>query len=168
MRSTQNHFLVKTQLSSQAARDTSIARVTGCVYTLVKDNTPLLMPGSTGLTRSALFCARKLYNPHLEGDETRHLWNSVCMHKTIHICYSELTFGVGCLGLPGSYASSFVLPVYVAGQPRSSPGLMLGLLVLSGHDGTCGGRRSLLCSEVISLLLLMCNATAHAHTRYLY
>ena len=48
------------------------------------------------------------------------------------------------LGLPGSYASSYALPVYVAGQRRSSPGLMLGLFVLSSHDGIRGGRRSLL------------------------
>ena len=48
------------------------------------------------------------------------------------------------MGLPGSYASSCVLPAYVACHRRSSPRLMLGLLVLSSHDGTCGGRRSLL------------------------
>ena len=49
----------------QAACDTSIARVTGCVYPRegYKSVTPLLMPGSTGLTRSALFCARRLFNP---------------------------------------------------------------------------------------------------------
>ena len=48
------------------------------------------------------------------------------------------------MGLPGSYASSCVLPAYVACHRRSSPRLMLGLLVLSSHDGTCGGRRSVL------------------------
>ena len=40
------------------------------------------------------------------------------------------------MGLPGLYARSCVLPVYVAGQRRSSPGMKLGLLVLSSHDGT--------------------------------
>ena len=45
----------------QAACDTSIARVTGCVYPRegYRTATPLLIPGSTGLRRSALFCARK-------------------------------------------------------------------------------------------------------------
>ena len=43
----------------QAARDTSIARVTGCVYPRegYRSVTPLLMPGSTGLRHSSLFCA---------------------------------------------------------------------------------------------------------------
>ena len=48
------------------------------------------------------------------------------------------------MGLPGLYASFCVLPVYVAGQRRSGPGLMLAVLVLSSHEGTRGGRRSLL------------------------
>ena len=60
---------------------------------------------------------------------------------------------MGHLGLPGSYANSCVLPVYVAGQRRSSPGLMLGLLVLPSHDGTCGGRRSLLFRSDLSSAL---------------
>ena len=49
----------------QAACDTSIARVTGCVYPRegYRSVTPLLMPGPKGLRRSTLFCARKLYNP---------------------------------------------------------------------------------------------------------
>ena len=51
----------------QAACDTWIAGGMGCVYPpegCYRSVTPLLLPGSTGLTRSALFCARKLYNPH--------------------------------------------------------------------------------------------------------
>ena len=74
----------------------------------------------------------------------------------------ELTFGVAYLGLPGSYASSCVLPVNVAGQRRSSPGLMLGLLVLSNHDGTCGGRRSLLFRNDLSSALDVMQR--HTHT----
>ena len=67
------------------------------------------------------------------------------------------------MGLPGLYASSCVLPVYVAGQRRSSPGLMLGLLVLSSHDGTCSGRRSLrLRSDLSSALLDIMQR--HTHT----
>ena len=68
------------------------------------------------------------------------------MHETvifyiIIILVCELTLGVGYLGLPGSYASSCVLPVYVAGQRRSSPGLMLGLLMCYVcMRGICGTR----------------------------
>ena len=74
----------------------------------------------------------------------------------------ELTFGVSYIGLPGSYASSCVLPVYVAGQRRSSQGLMLGLLVLPSHDGTCGGRRSLLFRSYLSSALDVMQR--HTHT----
>ena len=64
----------------------------------------------------------------------------ISMHQTIP-GKSKLTFGVGYFGLPGSYVSFCVLLVYVTGQRRSSPGLMLGLSVLSSHhDGTCGER----------------------------
>ena len=76
------------------------------------------------------------------------------MHETI-IVVGELTFGVGYLGLPGSYASSCVPPVYVAGQRKSSPGLMLGLLVMSSHGGTCGGRRSLLFRSDLSSVIYL-------------
>ena len=62
------------------------------------------------------------------------------MHKLIKVNFWS---GLLAMGLPGLYASSCVLPVCVAGQRRSSPGLMLGLLVLSSHDGTCGGRCSI-------------------------
>ena len=71
-----------------------------------------------------------------------------------YVLKCALTFGVGYLGLPGSYASSCVLPVYVAGQRKSSPGLMLGLLVLASHDGSCGWRRPLLFRSDISSALL--------------
>ena len=57
----------------------------------------------------------------------------------------------------GVYASSYVLPVYVAGQRRSNPSLMLGLLALSSHDGTVHPVdvvRSY-CFEMISLLLFL-------------
>ena len=49
-------------------------------------------------------------------------------HQVLQQC--ELAFAVGYLGLPGLYASSCVLPVYVAGQRTSSPGLMLGLFAV--------------------------------------
>ena len=63
VRSTKNDFDQNSAL--QAACDTSIARVTRCVYPRegYRSVTPLLMPGSRGLRRSTLFCARKLYNP---------------------------------------------------------------------------------------------------------
>ena len=65
-------------------------------------------------------------------------------------------------GLPVSHESFCVLPVYVARQRRFSPGLMLGLLTLSSHDGTCGGRRSLLFrSDLSSALDVM---QRHTHT----
>ena len=41
----------------------------------------------------------------------------------------------------------------VAGQRRSSRGLMLGLLELSSQDRTCGGRRSLLLRSDLSSAL---------------
>ena len=56
--------------ASQAACDTSIARVTGCVHPRegYRSVASLLMPRSTGLRRSALFFARKLlYNPYRGG-----------------------------------------------------------------------------------------------------
>ena len=64
VRSTKNVFDQNSAL--QAACDTSIARVTRCVCPRegYRSVAPLLMPGSTGLRRSALFCARKLYNSH--------------------------------------------------------------------------------------------------------
>ena len=67
---------------------------------------------------------------------------------------SKLAFGVGFSGLPGLYASFCALPVYVAGQRRSSPGLMLGFLccrVMMEHAVDVDRY----CSEVIYLLLLM-------------
>ena len=69
------------------------------------------------------------------------------MHESIIIGYiwREVTFGVGSLGLPGSSAYSCVYSLYIhmwQASVRSSPGLMLGLLVLSSHDGACSGRRS--------------------------
>ena len=64
VRSTKNHFDQNSAL--QAACDTSTARVTGGVYLRegCRSVTPPLLPGSRGLRRSALFCARQLYNPH--------------------------------------------------------------------------------------------------------
>ena len=131
----------------QAACDTSITRVTGCVYPPregYRSVTPLLLPGWTGQRRSTLLCARKPYNPHWGGPNQTSVEFS--MHETI-ILYDVVwasSWGVAYLGLPCSHASTCVLPVYVAGQRRSSPGLLLGLLVLSSHDETYGGRRSLL------------------------
>ena len=66
------------------------------------------------------------------------------------------------MGLPGLCASSCVLPVYVAGQRRFSPGLMLGFLVLSSHDGTCDGRRSLLFRSDLSSDLDVMQRHAHS------
>ena len=64
VRSTQKEF--DQNSAPQAACDTSIARVMGCVYPRegYRSVTLLVMSGSTGLRRPALFCARKLYNPH--------------------------------------------------------------------------------------------------------
>ena len=74
----------------------------------------------------------------------------------------RVNFWSGLLGSTGLYASSCVLPVYVAGQRRSSPSLMLGPLVLSSRDGPCGGRRSLLLrSDLSSALDVM---QRHTHT----
>ena len=55
--------------SLHAACDTLIARVTKRVYPRegYRSVTPLLMPGLTGLKCQALFCARKLNNPHQGG-----------------------------------------------------------------------------------------------------
>ena len=74
--------------------------------------------------------------------------------NNFNLLQCELMVAVGYLGLLGSYASSCLLPVDVADQRTSSPGLMLWLVVLSSHDGTCGGRRSLLLfrSDVSSAL----------------
>ena len=55
------------------------------------------------------------------------------MHETISVAVLR---GVGYLGLPGSYASSCVLPVNLAGQRRSSPGL------ITLHINMCHLRRS--------------------------
>ena len=66
VRSTRNVFLLKTQLCKVRVILRSRMYVTKCVYPRegYRSVTPLLMPGSTGLRHSALFCARKLYNPH--------------------------------------------------------------------------------------------------------
>ena len=66
----------------------------------------------------------------------------------------------------GLYASSCAIPVYVAGQRSSRPGLMLGSLVMSSHDGTRGGCRSLLFRSVISFLLSCNDALALWRTTY--
>ena len=64
--STKKYDFITTQLCK--LRVTLRSRVLRGVNALVKDTyrsvTPLLLPGSTGLRRSALSCARKLYNPH--------------------------------------------------------------------------------------------------------
>ena len=104
---------------------------------------------------STLFCVRKLYNPHWGGQNQTSVEFS--MHEAIIVTVFWDNFWSGYLGLPGSYASSCVLPINVAGQRRSSPGLMLGLLVLSSHDGTCGGRRSLLFRSDLSSALYRIN-----------
>ena len=67
------------------------------------------------------------------------------------------------MGLPGLCASSCVLPVYVAGQRRSSPDLMSTPdFFVSSDDVTCGERRSLLLpSDISSALDVM---QGHTHT----
>ena len=57
---------------------------------------------------------------------------------------------------------------YVAGQRRSSPGLLLGLLVLSSHDGTCGGRRSLLFRSCVIANLVAFTSYLHSMSYWLY
>ena len=89
--------------------------------------------------------------------------NSVRMKQKVLQC--EFTFEVGYLGPPGSCAGSYLLPVHVAGQRRSSPGLMFGLLERSSHDGTCGGRRSLLFRRDLSSALD--EMQRHTHTSVL-
>ena len=142
MRSTRKEFLIKTQFCK--LRVTLRSRVLRGVYTLVRDTGRCLSCWRQGQQdKDAQPCSgHENCITRTKGDKTRHLWNSVCMKQWVLLC--ELALGVGYMGLPGSYTSSCVLPVYVAGQRRSNPGLMLGLLVLSSHDGTCGGRRSLL------------------------
>ena len=108
--------------------------------TQVGDN-PQLVTGLTGRRRSALFCARKLCNPHWGGQKQTCVEFSV--HKTNAFSMSWLlewatwVYRV-CRQVP-------VSPLYMwQASGRSSPDLMLGLLGLSSHDATCGGRRSLL------------------------
>ena len=119
----------------QDACYTSIARVTGgCMHACPGEGyrsvtSLLLLAGSTGLRRRSC-SAHGNGIIRIEGN------NKTSVTK----CF-ELTFGVGYLGLPGSYASSCALPVNMTGQRRSSPGLKLGLSMPSSHDGTCGGRR---------------------------
>ena len=69
------------------------------------------------------------------------------MKQLVLECF-ELTVGVGYLGLPGSYGSSCALPVTVAGQRTSSPGLTLGLIVVLMEHAVDVDRY---CSEAISL-----------------
>ena len=134
----------------QTACGTSIARVTGGVpHELV---TPLLMPGSTGLRRSALFCARKLYNiPHWGGQNQA---SSVpfSMHYTICVLV-WVSFWSGLLGSTG-VVRKFLCTPYVCGRPAEvQPRPDARVSVLSSHDGICGGRRSpLLRSDLSSAL----------------
>ena len=81
----------------QTACDTSMARVTGCVYPRegYRSVTPLLMPGSRGLTHSALFCARKLYNPHWGGQNQTSVEFS--MYETVSVTV-WVSFWSGLLG----------------------------------------------------------------------
>ena len=71
----------------QAACDTSIARVTGCVYPRegYRSVTARLMPGSTGLRRWALFYERKLYNLHW--GEQKQTFVEFSMYKTKNIAH---------------------------------------------------------------------------------
>ena len=80
----------------------------------------------------------------------------------------KLNIGAGYLGLPGFYESSRVLPVYVVGQQKPSPGLMLGGFVLSSHDGTFGRQTSIAPVPLSSNLDVMRKADSHTctyHTR---
>ena len=83
----QKSLLIKTQVCKlRVISDTSIARVTGCAYPRkgYRSVISLLMPGSRGPRRSALFCARTLYNPHW-GGQTRHVCNSVCIKQLLEV-----------------------------------------------------------------------------------
>ena len=66
------------------------------------------------------------------------------------------------MGLLGLYASSCVLRLYVAGQRRSIPGLVLGLIVMSSH-AACGERRSLLFRSDLSSSSLLGVMQRHTH-----
>ena len=67
------------------------------------------MPGSTGLTRSALFCARKLYNPHGGGQNQTSVEFS--MHEIINVnCWS------GLLGSTG-FVRKFLCTPCICGRP---------------------------------------------------
>ena len=80
VRSTQKEFEQNSGLLD--ACDTSIARVTGCIYPREGNSvTPLLIvPGSRGLTRQPCSAHGNCIT-RIEGDKTRHLWNSISMHK---------------------------------------------------------------------------------------
>ena len=79
----QERISIKAECFPSYMCDTSIARVTGCVYPREAHSlvTPLLMPWSTGLRRSALFRTRKLYHPHSGGQSQISV--ELRMHKTI-------------------------------------------------------------------------------------
>ena len=111
VRSTISSKLVPGTWYFQAACDASIARGTGCVYPREEYRSviPLLIPGSTGLTLSALNRpAHGDYKTRIEGDKSRKLWDS---RVHIHIRVRRMNYRkVGhCFGLsdyrPSDYSS---------------------------------------------------------------
>ena len=102
-RSTQKEFDQSPAL--KAACETSIARATGCVCPRkgYRSVTPQLMAGSSGLRRSALFCARKLYKPAMRGQ------NQACVMMLVR-----------CLKRPVACDSVVVFTSQIYSSPRSS------------------------------------------------
>ena len=101
VRSTKEEFDQNPAL--QAAWDTLIAGVTGCAYSRegYGSVTPMLVPGSTGLRRSALFCARKLLSRalrrcrgYIQEDVTRRqLFLMHCVMFHAMVCVIDLVDG---------------------------------------------------------------------------
>ena len=149
--------------SLQVAYDNSITRVTWCVPSgRIQVGAPLstIMPGSTVRRRSALFCARKLCNAHWWGQSQIFVEFSIGMHKS-----TSVIMRVGCLsGLPWStqVVPKFLCTPFICGRPAEvQPGPDALVLLLSIHDGTCGGRRSLLLRSYLSSALDLMQRHTH-------
>ena len=149
VRSTKKFFDQSSAL--RAACDTSIAHVTGCVYPRegYRSVTPLLMPGSTGLRRQPCSAHGNCCITRIEGDKTRHPWNS--MHETIIVIVFRVNFWSGLLGSTGFVRKSLCIPCK-CGRPAEVQRCRVTMEHAVDVDRYC--------SEVISLLLLMqCKGT---------